>query len=88
MRLQLSAVLFALSAVGIASAQQGRVYTDADYARAEQFMPYNANPLVLHAVENPAWLSDGRMVYRDTGVTGNTFMLVDPTKGTKVSKSP
>ena len=83
MRLQLSAVLFALSAVGIASAQQGRVYTDADYARAEQFMPYNANPLVLHAVENPAWLSDGRMVYRDTGVTGNTFMLVDPTKGTK-----
>ena len=83
MRLQLSAVLFALSAVGIASAQQGRVYTDADYARTEQFMPYNANPLVLHAVENPAWLSDGRMVYRDTGVTGNTFMLVDPTKGTK-----
>ena len=83
MRLQLSAVLFALSAVGIASAQQGRVYTDADYARAEQFMPYNANPLVLHAVENPAWLSDGRMVYRDTNITGNTFMLVDPTKGTK-----
>ena len=83
MRLQLSAVLFALSAVGTASAQQGRVYTDADYARAEQFMPYNANPLVLHAVENPAWLADGRMVYRDTNITGNTFMLVDPTKGTK-----
>ena len=83
MRLQLSAILFAFSAVQIASAQQGRVYTDANYARAEQFMPYNANPLVLHAVENPAWLSDGRMVYRDTGVTGNTFMLVDPTKGTK-----
>ena len=83
MRLQLSAILFAFSAVRIASAQQGRVYTDADYARAEQFMPYNANPLVLHAVENPAWLADGRMVYRDTGVTGNTFMVVDPTKGTK-----
>jgi dipeptidyl-peptidase-4 len=83
MRLQLSAVLFAFSAIGIASAQQGRVYNDADYARAEQFMPYNSNPLVLHAVENPTWLADGRMAYRDTGITGNTFMLVDPAKGTK-----
>ncbi len=66
-----------------AGAQAGRVYTDADYARAESFMPYNVNSLVLHAVENPAWLPDGRMVYRDTGANGQQWMVVDPARGTK-----
>jgi dipeptidyl-peptidase-4 len=65
------------------AAQQPRVYTTADYAQAEKFMPYNTNPLVLHAVENPTWLPDGRMTYRDTGATAKTWMLVDPIKGTK-----
>ena len=68
---------------GVAGAQQGRVFTDADYARAEAYMPYNVNPLVLHGVENPVWLADGRMVYRDTGATGPQWMIVDPGKGTK-----
>ena len=65
------------------AAQQPRVYTAEDYARAEKFMPYNVNGLVLHAVENPVWMADGRMWYRDNGATGNSFMLVDPVKKTK-----
>ena len=69
--------------VGVAGAQAGKVFTDADYARAEAFMPYNVNPLVLHAVENPVWLADGRMVYRDTGANGAQWIVVDPLKGTK-----
>jgi dipeptidyl aminopeptidase/acylaminoacyl peptidase len=58
-------------------------YTDADYSRAEKFMPYNTDPLVLHTVADPVWLADGRMVYRDHGAKGDTFMLIDPAKGTK-----
>ena len=64
-------------------AQAPRQYTDRDYARAERFMPYNVDPLVLHGVENPAWMADGRMIYRDRGTNGFTFMVVDPAKGTK-----
>jgi len=69
------------SAIG--AAQPGRVYTAADYAKAEKFMDYNVNPLVFHTVEDPAWLADGRFWYRDTGSDGVTFMLVDPAKRTK-----
>ena len=69
---------------GVALGQAGpRVYTDADYARAERMMPYNTTPLVLHAVDDPTWLADGRMVYRDLGTAGRQWVVVDPAKGTK-----
>ena len=68
---------------GLASAQQGRQYTAAEYAQAEKFMQYNVNPLVYHGVERPTWLADGRMWYRDTGPDGVTYTLVDPAKKTK-----
>jgi dipeptidyl aminopeptidase/acylaminoacyl peptidase len=64
-------------------AQAGRVYTVADYAQAEKFMNYNADPLVYHTVEDPAWLADGRFWYRDAGPDGITYMLVDPAKRTR-----
>ena len=66
-----------------AFAQGPRVYTDKDYAQAEKFMPYNVNGLVLHAVEDPTWLPDGRVWYRDHGARGTSFLLVDPVKHTK-----
>ena len=69
--------------VAAASAQQPRVYTDQDYARAEKFMPYNVNPLVLHSVDNPNWTPDGRVWYRDAGATATTFVLIDPVKKSK-----
>jgi dipeptidyl aminopeptidase/acylaminoacyl peptidase len=86
--LKLVATLFVSLAVAAvapfqAPAQQPRVYTDADYAQAEKFMPYNVNGLVLHAVENPNWMPDERVWYRDTGANGNSFMLIDPVKKTK-----
>jgi dipeptidyl aminopeptidase/acylaminoacyl peptidase len=65
------------------AAQQARQLTTADYARAEKFMAYNVNPLVDHGVENPVWMEDGRLWYRDHGLYGTTFMLIDPAKGTK-----
>ena len=66
-----------------AAAQVGRVYTGADYAQAEKFMPGSVDPLVYHTVEKPVWLADGRFWYRDAGPDGVTFMLVDAAKKTK-----
>ena len=75
------AMCIALSVV--AGAQQpGRVYTPADYAQAERFMQYNVDPLVSHTVDHPTWLSDGRLLYRDSNADGYTLTLVDPARGT------
>ena len=60
-----------------------RVYTASEYAQAEKFMSYNVNSLVLHTVADPNWMPDGRMWYRDSGVNGYTFYVVDPVKATK-----
>ena len=76
------AVLLSLHSTA-ATAQPARQYTAEDYARAEAFMPYNTTPLLLHAVESPTWLPDGRVWYRDTGTNGVAFTLVDPAKGSK-----
>ena len=76
----------ALLASALLAAQSSpRVYTAEDYARAEKFMPYNTNPLVLHTVADPKWLPDGRVWYRDTGAQGVSFILVDPARGTKAA---
>ena len=80
-------VVWAVAALGCAGAaglaQQGRVYTTADYEQAEKFMGYNVDKLVLHTVERPAWLEDGRFWFGDTGDDGITYTLVDPAKGTQ-----
>ena len=62
---------------------QTRPLTADDYARAEKFMGYNTNPLVLHAGVRPAWLPDGRLWYRVATANGNEFILVDPAKGSR-----
>jgi dipeptidyl-peptidase-4 len=77
------ALVVSVSLVASVAAQQPRVFTDADYAQAEKFMPYNVNSLVLHAVENPNWTADGRVWYRDNGAAGTSFILIDPVKKTK-----
>ena len=69
--------------VSTSGVAQGRQFTNEDYARAEKFMSYNVNPLVYHGVARPTWMEDGRFWYRDNGADGVTFMVVDPTKGTK-----
>lgn len=57
--------------------------TDADYARAEQFMPYNTRPLVLHGVSDPTWLPDGDLTYRTVTAQGERMALVDPAHATR-----
>ncbi len=77
-------LLFAATLPLLHAQDTPRVYTDADYAQAEKFMPASTGPLVLHRVVTPTWLPDGRMWYRESGTHGAlTIMLVDPAKGGK-----
>ncbi len=54
-----------------------------DYRRAEQFLGYNTNPLVLNAGVRANWLPDGRFWYRTVREAGPEFVLVDPAARTK-----
>ncbi|HUE20733.1 MAG TPA: DPP IV N-terminal domain-containing protein [Bryobacteraceae bacterium] len=80
-RLPLLIVPLALVALDSA-AQPPSALTAADYARAEKFMGYNADPLVYHAV-HPTWTTGELLWYRDTGTEGVRFVLFDPAKLTK-----
>src|SRR5512138_686154 len=78
-----SSFLIALTA--ITSAAQTRTLTADDYARAEQFMGYNTNRLVLRSAVNPTWLPDDRIWYRIATDNGNEFILVDPGRAARSS---
>jgi Tol biopolymer transport system component/dienelactone hydrolase len=71
-----------ISLTFLASAQ--RVFTAADYAHAEKFMTYNTSSLVFQNVVRPTWLPDDRFWYRNTLADGAEFVLVDPTRGTRL----
>ena len=45
------------------------------YARAEQFLPYNTAPLVLHTADDVAWLADGRLWYVTATAEGNRICV-------------
>jgi len=64
-------------------AAQQRVFTAADYARAEKFMGYNTTPLVLNAGGRTTWLADDRFWYRTTTEDGWEFVMVDAASGTR-----
>src|ERR671923_2235907 len=57
--------------VGLSCFGQTRALTANDYARAEKFMGYNTNPLVLGAGIRPRWLADDRFWYRVTTPAGS-----------------
>src|ERR1051326_8842064 len=77
-------VLFLLtSALAAQRAAGPRVFTDADYARAEKFMNYDVNPLVLHSGVRANWQPDGKFWYRTTAENGPEFYLVDPATASK-----
>ncbi len=76
----------AIAVPGLAQQRSGeapRVFTAADYARAEKFMGYNTNPLVYHSGVRPTWLADERFWYRNVTAEGSEFVLFDPAKGTR-----
>jgi dipeptidyl aminopeptidase/acylaminoacyl peptidase len=83
--LTMAIALFSLSA----AAQQAPTVTAADYARAEKFLRESVIPLVSGVVTQPVWLSGERIGYRSPARGGGSqFILVDPSKGTRVVCSP
>ncbi len=64
-------------------AQERRVFTADDYARAEKAMGYNTNPLVFRSGVRPSWMSGERFWYRITTPEGSEFILIDPAKGAR-----
>jgi len=83
MLLRTARILFVLLVLRLPALAQQRPYTAADYQRAEKFMGYNTNSLVLRSGVRPSWLNDERFWYRVTTADGGEFILVDPAKGTK-----
>ncbi len=62
--------------------QARRSLTAADYARAEKFMRYNLEGLVLRAGLRPNWLPGDRFWYRNAVENeGSEFILIDPRSG-------
>jgi dipeptidyl-peptidase 4 len=83
-------VLF-LIAMGTACAQpvppQAPAPAPADltsrYERAERFLAWNVNPLVLGGEVRPQWLDGDRFLYRNRFADGHEFVLVDPARRTR-----
>lgn len=71
-----------------ANPQQAPVVTAADYARAERFLRENTLPLVSGLSVQPTWLTGDRFGYRVTARGQSQFILVDPSKGTRIACSP
>ena len=67
----------------VAVAQQGKVFTAADYARAESQLYYNTGALVDNGPITPNWLPGKRFWYRMLTPTGGAFVLVDADKGSR-----
>lgn len=75
--------LLALVAACPAAAQTPRPVTAEDYARAERFLGYNTNPLVIGGPVRPTWLAADRFWYRNTTGDGAEFIVVDPARRTR-----
>ena len=83
----LVALLVAAGSLSVrAQQQQQPALTAADYARAERFMPYSTNPLVLHSAGRVTWVTDRgreRFWYRTTTEKGTEAIIVAAEDGTK-----
>jgi dipeptidyl-peptidase-4 len=79
-----TAAALTLLLAGTAAAQT-RALTADDYARAEKFLNYNTNRLVLHVAAQPSWVGDDRFWYRTTTENGTEFVLVDAATGAQTA---
>lgn len=75
------ALILALCAA--CSAQAPRQFTAQDYAAAEKFMPYNADPLAYKGQVEAHWADAAHFWYRDVEDGGVSYILVDAARGTR-----
>lgn len=81
-----TAILLAFAVALPAMAQEPHapaVVTEADYARAEAFMPWRTAPLVHGTAFRPNWLSDGSFWYRVRVRGGHEYIHYDPVDRTR-----
>lgn len=78
--LQLLAIMVLVASVCVAEQ-----VTATDYARAEQFLPWNVSKLILNAHLSPQWIGkSSRFYYREElPDSGKQFMLVDAAAGSR-----
>jgi dipeptidyl-peptidase-4 len=67
---------------------QSRVFTAADYARAEKFLSPIVSPMVVGGSVTAKWLEGDRFWYRRTTESGTQYVFVDPSKRTRAPYSP
>jgi dipeptidyl aminopeptidase/acylaminoacyl peptidase len=72
-------------ALALPAHTQTRALTADDYARAERFLGYNTNRLVLHVAAAPTWVGDERFWYRTTTENGTEFFLVEAATGARTA---
>ena len=63
---------------------QNKPLTAQDYARAEQFLGYNINPLVNEGAGRPTWVGE-KFWYLGDADNKSQFLLVNPAKKTKIA---
>jgi len=77
------AVAFSIVALPLASLRAQVNATT--YARAEAFLPWNAQTLTSGTEVSPRWLDGDRFWFRGRRLDGFEFVLVDPTRGTRAA---
>lgn len=80
--------LFVILCIPVYAQQQPRVFTTADYARAERFLAPNVTRLVIGGEVTATWLPDDRFWYGSATTTGLEYVLIDPEKRTRTPFSP
>jgi len=75
------ALMVALCAA--AAAQSQRQLTAEEYAAAEKFLPYNANPPAYKGQVDAHWADAAHFWYRAADDEGITYILADPASGTR-----
>src|SRR5580765_2485090 len=83
MTIRFGATLLAGVLLATSSFAQTRTVTAEDYSKAEKFLGYNTNRLVLHVAAQPTWVGDDRFWYRTTTENGTEFFLVDAASGAR-----
>ena len=71
-------ILFLAATLAAPAAAQSTRVTGADYDRAAKFLAQNMTGLVIGGVVTPVWLGDGRFWYRNTTLSGNEIVVIDP----------
>lgn len=87
-KLFFSAMLVFLAGAGRAQqggspATAGGTLTTNDYAHAESLLTYGTEPLVDNSMGRLVWLDGDRFWYRVLTAQGSSFILVNPSKGTR-----